>query len=101
MLYWNSKFITLSFLFEVIWEMTINALICDDQIQCTQIVQQYLVKYCDERNYTCFCDLFDNGEKALNATKRYDIAFLDIEVGNINGLDIAKKLKENLKWERY
>lgn len=74
--------------------MTINALICDDQIQCTQIVQQYLVKYCDERNYTCFCDLFDNGEKALNATKRYDIAFLDIEVGNINGLDIAKKLKE-------
>ena len=77
--------------------MTINALICDDDKSSGNIVLQYLLKYCEERNYTCFHDLYNNGEEALLSKKTYNIAFLDIEINNISGLDIAKHLKENNK----
>lgn len=77
--------------------MTINALICDDDKNSGNIVLQYLLKYCEERNYTCFHDLYNNGEEALLSDKTYNIAFLDIEINNISGLDIAKYLKEKNK----
>lgn len=77
--------------------MTINALICDDDNKCGGIILEYLLKYCEERNITCFYDSFDNGQKALESTKSYNIAFLDIEIGSISGLEIAKKLKEQNK----
>jgi len=77
--------------------MTINALICDDEKQCCEIVLKYLQKYCEERNFTLFYDLYDNGEEALLSEKTYNIAFLDIEINNISGLDIAKHLKEKNK----
>lgn len=77
--------------------MTINALICDDDNKCGDIILEYLLQYCEEKNITCFYDLFDNGQKALESTKSYNIAFLDIEIDDISGLEIAKKLKENNK----
>ena len=77
--------------------MTINALICDDDNKCRDIILKYLLKYCDERNITCFYDSFDNGHQALESTQTYNIAFLDIEIGDISGLEIAKRLKENNK----
>lgn len=77
--------------------MTINALICDDDNKCGDIILEYLLKYCDERNITCYYDSFDNGHKALESVTSYNIAFLDIEIGDISGLEIAKILKENNK----
>ncbi len=77
--------------------MTINALICDDDINCVNVILKCLLKYCEERIITCFYDSFDDGQKALESAQTYNIAFLDIEVGNISGLEIAKKLKENNK----
>lgn len=77
--------------------MIINALICDDEKYCCDIVLQYLQKYCEERNFTLFYDLYDNGKDALLSEKTYNIAFLDIEINNISGLDIAKHLKEKNK----
>lgn len=77
--------------------MTINALICDDDNKCGDIILEYLLKYCDERNITCYYDSFDNGHKALESVTSYNIAFLDIEIGDISGLEIAKELKEQNK----
>lgn len=74
--------------------MTINVLICDDDQYYCDIIRRYVLKYCDERNITCFYDCFDKGEIALNSHKKYTIAFLDIEIGNVSGLKIAEKLKE-------
>lgn len=77
--------------------MTINALICDDDNKCGDIILRCLLKYCEERNITCFYDLFNNGQEALDSTHSYNIAFLDIEIDDVSGLEIAKKLKENNK----
>ena len=77
--------------------MTINALICDDDNKCVDVILEYLLKYCEEKSITCFYDSFDNGQQALESTQTYNIAFLDIEIGDISGLEIAKRLKENNK----
>lgn len=77
--------------------MTINALICDDDSKCGNLILKYLLKYCEDRNITCFYDLFNDGQKTLESEKSYNIAFLDIEIGDISGINIAKKLKENNK----
>lgn len=77
--------------------MTINALICDDQRPCCDTILQYLLKYCEERNFTCFYDTYTKGEDALSTEKSYNIAFLDIEINNVSGLDVAKHLKEKNK----
>lgn len=77
--------------------MTLNALICDDEKICCDTVLQYLLKYCEERKFTCFYDMYEKGEEALLSEKTYNIAFLDIEINNISGLEIAKHLKEKNK----
>ena len=77
--------------------MTINALICDDKIDCCETILQYLLKYCEERNIICFYDCYNNGEDAMSSNKFYNIAFLDIEIGDVSGLEIAKKLKDSNK----
>ena len=77
--------------------MTINALICDDDNKCGDIILEYLLEYCEEKSITCFYDSFDNGQQALESTQTYNIAFLDIEIGDDSGIEIAKRLKENNK----
>ena len=81
----------------VVNSLTINALICDDEYSCINEISQYLVKYCKEHNITYSYDCFNSAEDAINSNTTYNIAFLDIEIGSITGLDIAKKLKNNNK----
>ena len=77
--------------------MTINALICDDDNKCGNIILKYLQKYCEERHITCFYDSFNEGKKAVASDTKYNIAFLDIEIGDVSGLEIAKKLNKHLE----
>lgn len=77
--------------------LTINALICDDEKSCVETIEKYLVKYCDEHNITCFYDCFNTSEEAIASETKYNIAFLDIEMGTISGLKIAEHLKQKNK----
>lgn len=78
-------------------DLTINALICDDEQSCVDDVILYLRNYCAERNITCYYKSFNNGTDAINDDGYYDIAFLDIEMGDISGLELASALKEKNK----
>jgi DNA-binding LytR/AlgR family response regulator len=77
--------------------LTINALICDDEHSCIKEIVQYLVKYCEEHNISYSYDSYDSGEEAMISNSTYNIAFLDVEIGSVTGLEIARKLKENNK----
>lgn len=77
--------------------MTINAIICDDEDCCIETIEKYLVKYCEEHKITCFYDCFNTAEEAINSDVTYNIAFLDVEMGEINGLKIAEHLKQKNK----
>lgn len=42
-------------------------------------------------------DEFSNGEELLKETKNYDILFIDIELGGINGIELTKAIQEKHK----
>lgn len=71
----------------------IKILICDDDLNIrTQISS--LVKHFENKNKLKFhVDLKNSGEFILNNPYRYDIAFIDIEMPNISGLNLGKILK--------
>lgn len=77
--------------------MLINAMICDDEKKYVDEVYECLVDYCDDNNIVCNVDIFNDGLSAGESDKIYNIAFLDIEIGNISGLKLAKLLKERNK----
>lgn len=82
-----------SFLGET-FSMTLNALICDDEASARNSVKGYLEQYCEEHDIVCSYDCFDSGEEAKKSDKFYNIAFLDIEMGNTSGVEVAEHLKE-------
>lgn len=63
--------------------------ICDDEpIFCEDAKEKIEKLYQDYE-----IEMFHSGADLLEAKKNYDIIFLDIEMPNENGMDIAKKLK--------
>lgn len=74
--------------------MLLNALICDDNQRDADEIQKYLTQYCSEHYLDLECDTFTTGEEAMASDKFYNIAFLDVEIDSVTGIDIAKKLKE-------
>ena len=70
-----------------------NVLICDDRKSIAIMVKRILEKYADI--YDLKLIAFDNGADLLNYfyENNADIAYLDVNLGKENGLDIAKILK--------
>ena len=64
--------------------------ICDDEPSDLAIIKQYCMQFDPELSATTFAC----GEALLNAFKDdyYDLIFLDIEMGKLNGLDVGKQL---------
>lgn len=77
--------------------MVINALICDDDQKCVNQISEYLDHYCYDHSLSYSVKSFTDGMQAIHSEAVYNIAFLDIEIGNVSGLDIAKTLKEKNK----
>lgn len=75
--------------------------VCDDkEILCSQIervLDTYFKKDCLETT------VFYSGEKlyeALSRGEHYDLIFLDIELNTMNGVDVGKKIRDELKNDR-
>lgn len=72
-----------------------NIIICDDDKAYTEKIKEYVFRYMQEHNIQTNIDTFTDGVKALeHCNKIYDIAILDIEIGNIKGTKIASELKK-------
>lgn len=68
--------------------------ICDDEQSYVNDLRKHVELYLTEKNIYAEIDTFTDGEELLSSKTHYDIAFLDVEIGNIKGTDIAKKLKK-------
>ena len=68
-------------------------LIVDDQPSFLSGLQKALKKYC---NYSGEVITVESGESAINEVRSnfYDICFLDINLPDINGLDVMRKLSD-------
>ncbi len=69
--------------------------ICDDERQIindyTKIIGEYLVA----KNIVCSVDGFTDGNSFLQLAGEYDLVFLDYDLPDINGMEIARSIRAN------
>ncbi len=68
--------------------------ICDDEAQCRQQAVQ-AINACT-KSLDILTDLFENGNNLLQSFQKtpYDLVFLDIEMPEIDGIRLARKLRD-------
>lgn len=71
--------------------------ICDDLTECRLSVKCYASEYFKLRHIKYSIDEFKTGTDLLNSAKSYDILFLDIELGDTNGITVAKEIQKKYK----
>ncbi|MDE5984718.1 MAG: LytTR family DNA-binding domain-containing protein [Eubacterium sp.] len=70
-----------------------NIAICDDEQEYIDDVEKHLNLYFSEHGLSYELFAFTNSNDILNSKTKYDIAFLDIEIDNINGIEIGRQLQ--------
>ena len=69
--------------------------ICDDDPAELNKIVSMLSEYIDINDYLVNIDTFSSGEEFLSSdVKKYQLAVLDIFMGDINGIDTAKRFME-------
>ena len=71
-----------------------NIAICDDDWTAVCSIKKLVELYMSDRIVETNIFTFSSGKELLDAQIRYDIVFLDIEMPEINGLEVHKKLKD-------
>ncbi len=75
----------------------LNIAVCDDEDTALEELCGSIVGCLDRMSSGCSVTRFRSGEELLESlrTDSFDAVFLDIEMGGINGLDTARKMREN------
>ncbi|MCD7796130.1 MAG: LytTR family DNA-binding domain-containing protein [Clostridiales bacterium] len=71
-----------------------NIAICDDDKSFRDLLEKHLKNYYDEKSVTLNFFQFSSGEELLEYNILFDLVFLDVEMGKINGIDIGMALKK-------
>ncbi len=70
--------------------------ICEDSKIDREYLAKLIYEYIDKNNIYASIDEFQSGEELLKKDlEEYAIIFLDIYMDNINGIEVAKKLKDS------
>ena len=72
---------------------------CEDEEAQALLVKNMIDKWASSKNIECNISLFESAEELLfkNDTYPYDIIFLDIAMKEMNGIDLARKIREKDK----
>lgn len=68
--------------------------ICDDDSNIRNSLKEFLIKYKKERRIHLDIMEFSNGDTLLQSEYTFDIIFLDYQMPNLNGMDIARELRK-------
>ncbi|KEI98582.1 transcriptional regulator [Clostridium botulinum A2B3 87] len=68
--------------------------ICGNDVEQRNYLKDHLIKIIKETKLECELLEFHCGEELLQNYKKMNIVFLDINMGKINGIEIAKKIRE-------
>lgn len=71
-----------------------NIAICDDIVEYRLSIKCYATEYFKMHHLDYTIKEFKSGNDLLDSNTSYDILFLDIELGDSNGIDIAKKIQK-------
>lgn len=79
----------------------IKIAICDDDIETTSNIEDIMYIYANQHNIDISCDIFFDGQEMVQYIEeqnlKYDVIFLDIEMKYLNGMEAARKIRENDK----
>ena len=70
--------------------------VLDDEYQDGKRNEDLLRAYFDKRHMEARIDRYTNGKELLDSTKIYHMLFLDIEIQEENGIEIAMELRKRL-----
>lgn len=76
--------------------------ICDDETFTCSAIEQQLLDLSEKANIPMQVDVFYSGNGFINYLRnkiQYDILFLDIELQDINGIEIARYLRNSMNDE--
>ena len=68
--------------------------ICDDEVEYIQDVEKHINQYCFEHGLTVEVFKYSSGNELLSQNLAFDIAFLDIEMEEMDGLKLGKSLQK-------
>lgn len=73
----------------------INVAVCDDNLEILNILKKLLKRFTLQNSdiHISF-SFFSDGNKLINSEENYTIFLLDIEIGDINGIDLAKQIQK-------
>lgn len=71
-----------------------NIAICDDETEYANNIRVHLNQYSSEHGLTFDIYDFNSGEEILASNTVFDIAFLDIEMDGINGIEVGRELQK-------
>lgn len=69
-----------------------NVLICDDCRSDAEILYKYVCKYSHKKGTLFNIDVETSPANIIDTDKKFDIAFLDIQMDRVNGIELAKAL---------
>lgn len=79
--------------------MNLNIAICDDEQRQAEYIKTIVTEWAEQTKYRTDIATFPSAESFLfeySENKNFDILLLDIEMGKMNGVELAKRLrKEN------
>lgn len=68
--------------------------ICDDEMIFRQNLKSFIYSYKTERRLHIDVYEYPSGEALLKTDKAFDIIFLDYQMSGINGMDVARELRQ-------
>lgn len=78
--------------------MTISIAVCDDEQESLDMIRKELYKAAERLNITIETYPYMDGSEVVdlicNNKEDFDILFLDIDMPNISGLEVAKKIRD-------
>lgn len=69
--------------------------ICDDEEEYIRDVERHINQYCFEHGVTVEIYKYNNGKDLLEENVKFNIAFLDIEMDEMNGIEIGRRLQKS------
>lgn len=76
----------------------INVAICDDDLIFATKIESMLIEICKKKMIAISIEVYSDGSELWNdikSGKRYELFYLDIEMVRLNGIDVARKIREN------
>lgn len=75
----------------------INIAVCDDEKLFLKMMKRYIERYFELRNIDYSIECFDSGKDLISISSGlsgFDIVFLDINMEDVNGIDVAKEIRK-------